>query len=149
MENQGLIDELTTAREGLFEVLGAVAPESMTTPGLLGEWSARELIAHLGYWAGNATETIHRFEMGIAEGDDSRSVDEINETVARVARQTGMATVLKREQASFDALVERLEALDTSQLDAALLEAIRADGSAHYREHAVELRRILGERPHG
>ena len=38
-----------------FAMLDAVEPASMTTPGLLGEWSGRELIAHLGYWTGHAS----------------------------------------------------------------------------------------------
>ena len=62
----------------------------MTTPGLLGEWSGRELIAHLGYWTGHATEVIHLLEVGRIDEDDlgGQTVDEINATVARIARET-------------------------------------------------------------
>lgn len=47
---QPLIDELEAARSDLFAALDAVDPGSLTTPGLIGEWSGRELVAHLGYW---------------------------------------------------------------------------------------------------
>ena len=157
MENQRLVDELLAARAALLDELAAVAPESMTTPGLLGEWSARELIAHLGYWAGHAVEVIHAAEEDRLEelGVDNPSVDEVNETVARVARETDLATVRKREAASVEVLVERLRALDPSLLaqrlsdGASLADGIREDGAAHYREHADELRAILRERPRG
>ena len=154
---QRLIDELVAARAELFDALAAVEPGSLTTPGLVGEWSARELIAHLGYWAGHAVEVIHAAEEGRIEeiDQDAPPTDEMNEIVARIARDTDLATVRKREAASVEALLERLRRLDPGVLaahlpDGATLEAaIEEDASAHYREHADELRRTLSERARG
>ena len=152
-----LIADLERERHALFAMLDAVEAGSLTTPGLLGEWSARELIAHLGYWTGHATEVIHLLEVGRIEEDDlgGQTVDEINATVARIARDTPLATVRKREAASVDALVERLRSLDPARLseilpDGATLDrGIREDASDHYREHAEELRRVLEEPARG
>jgi hypothetical protein len=158
MANEPIVERLVGERARLFEVLEAVAPESMTTPGLVGEWSARELIAHLGYWAGNATEAIQTAEQGPNEPMDDaeeRTVDEINETIARVARQTDLAAVRRREAASFEALVDRVATLDPALLsfelpDGDTLEdAIRVDGDEHYAKHADELHRLLSEHPRG
>jgi hypothetical protein len=154
---QHLADELVAARAELFDALAAVQPGSLTTPGLVGEWSARELIAHLGYWAGHAVEVIHAAEEGRIEeiDQDAPPTDEMNAIVARIARETDLATVRKREAASVEALLERLRRLDPGLLparlpDGATLEAgIEEDASAHYREHAEELRRTLSERARG
>ena len=151
MDAGSLVDDLRAARDELFEGLSAVRPESLTTPGLIGSWSARDLIAHLGYWAGHAAEVIHAVEEGRADevGVGEPSVDEVNETVARIARQTDLATVRKREAASVEALVERVEALDPSLLavrlpdGATLEEGIREDGPIHYRDHLADLRVAL------
>lgn len=158
MESNRLADELRAERDRFFDVLSAVAPESMNTPGLVGEWSARELIAHLGYWVGHGTEAIHAVEDGRAEefGADQPSVDEVNATVARIARQTDLATVRRREAASFDSLVERLASVDPSILPTplphyrlTLQEGIREDAATHYREHTEQLRRLLEEPARG
>jgi hypothetical protein len=157
MPTEALISELREARAELLSALDAIAPESMTTPGLVGEWSGRELIAHLGYWAGHATEVIHAVEGGRIDevGAGEPPVDDVNDTVARVARTTALATVRARESATMEALVERLTTLDPALLsqrlpDGSTLEAaIREDGSDHYREHAAALRRVLDEAPHG
>ena len=151
MDAGSLVDDLRAARDELFEGLSAVRPESMTTPGLIGSWSARDLIAHLGYWAGHAAEVIHAVEEGRADevGVGEPSVDEVNETVARIARQTDLATVRKREAASVEALAERVQALDPLLLavrlpdGVTLEEGIREDGPIHYREHLAELRAAL------
>jgi len=157
MTTQRLIDDLTAARRDLFDLLDRVSPGSMTTPGLVGEWSGRELIAHLGYWAGNAVEVIHAVEEGRADevGQDRPPTDEVNETVARVARETEVGAVRKREAASAEALVERLRRLDPGLLTtslpdgATLAQGIDEDGADHYRQHAEELRRALSEGARG
>lgn len=156
MGAQRLADELGAARADLFDALAAVEPASLATPGLVGEWSARELIAHLGYWAGHAVEVIHAAEEGRIEeiDQDAPSTDEMNAIVARIARETDLATVRRREAASVEALLERLRRLDAGLLasrlpDGATLEAgIEEDASAHYRQHAEDLRRTLSERAH-
>lgn len=157
MSTQRLIDELTGARQDLLEALERVAPASMTTSGLVGDWSGRELIAHVGYWAGHAVEVIHAVEEGRAEdvGQEEPPTDEVNATVARVARETDLATVRKREAATIEALLERLRRLDPGLLavrlpDGATLEqGIAEDGADHYREHAADLGRALTEGGHG
>lgn len=154
MTTQPLIDDLLAARTAVFDALAVVAPGSLTTPGLVGDWSARELIAHLGYWAGHVVEVIHAVEDGRIDevGAGEPPVDEVNATVARVARETDLAAVQRREAASVEALVERLRRMDASLLplrlpDGGTVEdAIREDGADHYREHADELRRSLGSR---
>jgi hypothetical protein len=157
MDLDRLVQELSDARAELLSTLERVSPESMTTPGLVGEWSAHELIAHLGYWAGHATEIIHAVEEGRADevGRGDPPVDEVNDTVARIARTTDLGTVRKREAASVEALVARLVALDPGLLvvrlpdGATLEEGVREDGAAHYREHTDELRAVLAETPRG
>jgi len=157
MTTQRLIDELAAARQDLLDALDRVSPASMTTPGLLGDWSGREVLAHVGYWAGNAVDVIQAVEDGRADevGEGRPPTDEVNETVARVARDTDMPTVRKREAAIVDVLIERLRRLDPGLLetllpDGATLErGIAEDGADHYRQHAEELRRALSEGARG
>lgn len=157
MTAQQLVSDLQRERGRLLAAVAAITPSSMTTPGLVGEWSAREMIAHLGYWTGHATELIHAVEEGRAEeiGLGEPSVDEVNETVARVARQADLGAVRKRETASYEALVERLHRLDPALLTerlpsgSTLEEAVREDGPDHYREHAEELEAMTTGRADG
>ena len=53
-----------TNRLLVMAALADADPQLLTAPGLTGEWSARELIAHLGYWTGHATEALHHAEQG-------------------------------------------------------------------------------------
>ena len=143
-----LAAELRQARDEFQAALADVDPQLLTAPGLAGEWSAREIVAHIGYWAGHATEALHHAEQGRTGefGSDEMDVDERNAVVARVAAQTELATVRQREQAAFDALVIAVERADPAWLDErvaygdTLEQVIRDDGSDHYREHTAEIR---------
>ena len=146
-----LLDELRLARDALVASLGAVPHDQLSRPGVIGEWSPQELIAHVGYWAGHAVELIQAAERGTLErfGEGQPGVDEVNAAVARVAREADLATVRKREQAAFEVLAERLRRLDPALLDLHLPDgstverALREDGAEHYRGHADELTGIL------
>lgn len=146
----GILAELRLEREGFLAALADVDPALLTAPGLVGEWSARELIAHLGYWTGHAADALHRAEQGVLHefgaDDPDFDVDEVNATVARVARETDLATVRLREEAAYGALVDRLAAAedawlpDTTGYGDTLEQVLREDGPEHYREHTLDLR---------
>jgi hypothetical protein len=145
---QALVDELVAARDEFKAAVDDIDPALLTSPGLVGEWSARELVAHMGYWAGHAAEAIH-----LAEQDrldefeaDVPSVDERNAVVARVAGETDMPTVRSREELAFEAFRKRILTVDPEWLterDAdgdTLEEIIKYDGADHYREHTHDIR---------
>jgi hypothetical protein len=145
---QALVDDLIAARDEFLAALGDVEPSLLLTPGLVGEWSAKELIAHIAYWTGHAAEALHHAEQGRLEGfgEDEHDVDERNAIVARVAAETDLATVRQREEAAFEALLTRLRRADPATLDDkvsygdTLERVIQDDGPEHYREHALDLR---------
>lgn len=145
---QELLDGLTAARDEFLAAIGDIEPALRTTPGLVGEWSARELLAHVGYWAGHAAESLHRAEQGELHefGTDELSVDDRNAVVARVAAETDYATVAAREEGSFEQFASRLAAVDPEALgerDAdgdTLEEIVGFDGADHYREHTLDIR---------
>jgi hypothetical protein len=153
MRTQEIVDDLVAARQDFYDVLARVEPSSLDAPGLVGEWGAREIIAHLGYWAGRAVDVMLAVAENRAEQlyDGQPSVDEVNATVARVARETDYATVRKREEAAVQALIDHLRTVGLAVLEGrlpsgAMVERlVLEDGPEHYRGHADELRRALGE----
>ena len=145
---KALADELVEARAVFNQALADMDPALLTTPGLVGVWSARELVAHMGYWAGHAAEAIHLAEQGRLDEfeADVPSVDERNAVVARVAAETDMKTVQAREELAFEAFRKRILTVDPGWLgerdadDDSLEEIIGYDGVDHFREHTNDIR---------
>lgn len=140
--------DLVAARDEFTAALADVDPALLTTPGLAGAWSARELLAHIGYWVGHAAEALHHAAEGRTAdfGEDELDVDERNAVVARVASETDLATVRKREEAAYQALLEALRDADPAWLEErvsygdSLEQVLRDDGADHYREHTDDIR---------
>ncbi len=140
--------ELVDARGEFMAALADMDPGLLTAPGLSGEWSARELLAHLGYWAGHAAEALHHAAEGRTDafGEDELDVDERNAVVARVASETELGAIRQREGAAFEALLSALRAADPAWLEErvaygdSLEQVVRDDGADHYREHTADIR---------
>lgn len=145
---RALEQDLVAARDEFVAALDDVDPALLTAPGLAGQWSARELLAHLGYWTGHAAEALHTAAESRATdfGEDELDVDERNAVVARVAAETDLATVRKREGAAFDALLAALRAAEPAWLAErvsygdSIEQVVRDDGADHYREHTADIR---------
>lgn len=152
LRQERLLADLAAARAELLAAVDALSPAQQRAATLVRGWSLAQILAHLGYWAGWATQAIHEAEQGrLAQHDDpDLDEDERNSTVARIAAQTELDTVRAREAGSVEALAERLRGLDPTLLDAlwangkdTLESLIDESGGSHYREHAAELRRVV------
>ena len=144
---------LEVSREGFMSVLARVDPELLTAPGLVGDWSARELVAHLGYWAEWATRVVDHAAEGRLEDlvTDEWDVDAQNAAVAREVAGRPMDEALDREAAAYEALLARLRETDPALLDvvtpwgATVEGSVIENGSAHYDEHALQIRAWFGD----
>lgn len=145
-----LADDLVTARDEFLAAMTRLDVRRLNSPSLLGTWGIREVIAHLGYWAGHAADAIHHAEQGRADefGERDLDVEERNELVARIAREADLATASAREEGAYQALVDRIRRLDPAWLDERVAygdtigQVIVDDGADHYRGHAAELLEI-------
>lgn len=140
--------ELDAAREELSAALADADPALLMTPGLVGDWSARELVAHLAHWADWASTCLDAAAEGrLGElGSDTWDVDAQNADVAREAASLSMSAVRDREAESYERLVERLSSLDPSLLSmpapwgGTVETIVIEDGPEHYAQHAQHVR---------
>jgi hypothetical protein len=143
-----LLAELDAARESFLATLADVDADLVTVPGVMEDWSVRDLVVHVAAWAEHAIEAIDLAtdERGEEFDYSTDATDRLNEEHLAVARRTPPAAALEREEAAFTALRDRVATLDPA-LRAHRLgngdtveEVIRYDGPEHYAEHAAHLR---------
>jgi Mycothiol maleylpyruvate isomerase N-terminal domain len=136
--------EFAQTREELSAALANADPALLTAPGLVGEWSARELVAHLAHWNDWASRCLTAAVEGNLDGlvTDEWDVDAQNATVAREAAALTMSEVRGREAESYERLASLLAAVDPSVLAVetpwgGTIEAtVIENGPGHYAEHA-------------
>lgn len=143
-----LVSEFQDAREAFVGAVADVDPDLFTAPGLLGAWSARDLVAHVAFWCDHGADALELASSGRG-GDfdfDSSQTDAINEEVFAGASTLTPMEAYEREQVSFERFHDVLAELDPALLDLTLgngdtvEEVVRYDGPDHYAEHTEHIR---------
>ncbi len=143
-----LLAELETARAAFLSALDDVDADLVLVPGLVEDWSVRDLVVHLAAWAEHAALAIGLATSG--RGDEfaysTGDTDRMNAEHQAEAQRTAPRRALEREDAAFTAMRDAVSALDPELLPMRLgngdsvEEVIRYDGPDHYAEHTAHLR---------
>jgi len=147
-----MIDELLSAldakRDDFLDALGTVDADLVTVPGVMDDWSVRDLVVHVAAWAEHASHALDLASSGRGADFDysTEQTDAMNERILAEGRTISPAAALAREEAAFAAFRERVAALDEGLLGQRLgngdtaADVIRYDGPEHYAEHTAHLR---------
>jgi hypothetical protein len=158
---KALLDELKTERLALENFLAVLTPEQMLQPGALGEWSVKDVLAHLVEWeqmflgwyaAGLRGETPPT----PAEGYNWGQLPALNKMIYKKHRERSLEDVLQQFQASYRQTLELVESLPESDLfvrglyswmnQNTLAAYIHANGGAHYKWAREGIRKGLRAR---
>lgn len=147
-----LLAAMDRAREDFLDALADVDEDLVAAPGVIEDWSVRDLVVHLAHWAEHAAAAVDLATAGRGDEFDlsSAETEAINARVLAEARAVPPTVALDREAAAFAALRQRVGDLDPSLLAHRLgngdtvEEVIRYDGPDHYAEHTAHLRAWFG-----
>lgn len=150
-----LLAELTAARSGFLEAIGDVDPELLTAPGLLGEWSARDLVAHVAFWSDHGADALALAASGRAADyvDDGTDADAVNVERFAVSQSMSPDEAADDEARAFVRFADALAGIDDALLDTRLgsgdtvEQMVRYDGPDHYAEHTAHVRAWFGGEP--
>ena len=150
---QDLLAELAAEHDAFVTALEAVDLELVTAPGVVEDWSVRDLVVHVAFWAEHATDALRLATEG--RGDefayDTSQTDAMNARLLEESRLTTPDAAVEREERAYEGLAAAISALDPSLLDVRLgngdtvAEVIGYDGPEHYREHTAHLRAWFSE----
>jgi hypothetical protein len=148
-----LLAELEAEHDEFLAALEAVDLELVTAPGVVEDWSVRDLVVHVAFWAEHATEALALAATG--RGDefayDTAETDSMNARLLEESRQIKPGDAVDREERAFEALASAVAALDPSLLELRLgngdtvAKVIGYDGPEHFREHTAHLRAWFSE----
>ena len=149
---QDLVAELASEHDAFHDALEAVDLDLVTVPGVVEDWSVRDLVVHVAFWAEHAVQALHLASEGRGAefAYDSGQTDAMNARLFEESRSTTADAALEREERAFEAFEGALAGLDASTLDLRLgngdtvAEVIRYDGPDHYAEHTAHLRAWFG-----
>lgn len=143
-----LLDRLDASRRAFLEALEAVDADLVTVPGVMEDWSVRDIVVHVAAWCEHATNAIDLAVAGRGEefAYSTAETDATNVRILEEAQRTSPSAALEREETAFSAFHERVARLDPSLMPLRLgngdtvEEVIAYDGPDHYAEHTEHLR---------
>jgi hypothetical protein len=143
---------LDAARDDFLDALAQVDADLVTVPGVMDDWSVRDLVVHVAAWAEHAAHALDLAVAGRGSEFDysTERTDAMNERILADGRALSPAAALAREETAYAALHQRVASLDPSLLGLRLgngdsvEDVIRYDGPDHYAEHTAHLRAWFG-----
>ena len=143
-----LLGELDASRDAFLDALADVDADLVTVPGVVGDWSVRDLVLHVAAWDAHGADALALAASGrgSAFAYSRADTDAMNERFVAEGRAVSPREALAREEAAFDAFRGAIAELAPALLGERLgngdaVEAvIRYDGADHYAEHAEHLR---------
>ena len=154
-DRDALLADLDAAHDGFHDVLATVDADLAIVPGVMEDWSVRDIVFHLAVWCEHGSRALALATAG--RGDEfsysTGDTDAMNARFLEEGRTVSSVDALRREEDAFGAFRERVAGLDPSLVGHRLgngdmvEEVIIYDGPQHYDEHTGHLRAWFTDDP--
>lgn len=156
-----VLSESKKEREALDEFLSTLSPEQMTEPGVLGEWSVKDVLAHLYEWEQMALGWLAATERGEApavpaEGYKWSQLPALNEEIRKKHSNRTLDEMLSMYQDSYKQIMETIESIPEEDMFTPGLHSwmnkntlgayFVSATSSHYRWARKEMKKGLKEK---
>ncbi len=140
MDKQQLLKRLDKAWAGLKESYAELSDSRLTEPGVTGEWSVKDILAHVTTWE---REALKYLPLIIAGGRPPRyvtygGIDAFNAKMMEEKRGLSLSEVLRQLEETHGYLIDFVQRTPDAQFtrDTRFRRRLRLDTYSHYPEHA-------------
>jgi hypothetical protein len=141
---QRLLDRLEAAWAALRESYAGVPESKLVEPGVVDDWSVKDVLAHVTTWE---QEALRHLPLIIAGGRPPRyaaqgGIDAFNARATEAGRRLSLAEVLRRRDETHARLLEfiRSQPAGTFAGQTRARRRLRLDTYGHYPEHTAAIR---------
>lgn len=152
-----LLETLRNERSAWDALLAEVGADRLERPGVTGEWSVKDIIAHLMSWESRPVEWLRAARSGTRPQppawDATLTEDQINAWIRDQYKAQSPTDVMAASRRSHDELMQAIEAMPEPDLTGrerfpwlngnSLLESMGGNTYEHYREHGDAIRAWL------
>lgn len=154
MNKKELLEALESGREKFLDALEGIPEDAWELPGVAGEWSLKDLLAHLSRWEAEMIKLLWQAQHGQRPDTapfSGKSIDEINATWHKESQDRPLERVLEDFQAVRNQTILRVEGFSDRDLTdpkryawspgKALWVWVENDSFGHEEEHLPDVLR--------
>jgi uncharacterized protein (TIGR03083 family) len=142
----GWMNQIAATWEDFHASFAGLSDEQMQEPGVAGDWSVRDVLAHVAVWDGESMNDLPDIAAGRRghPGDDEEDTDTFNARKTDELRGMPLDAVRDLLAGSHRQLLDYLQGLGRDDIVPTSVEAFRArlgsDTWDHYPQHAASIR---------
>ncbi len=154
---QELLERIEAERRRWDTLIATLGSERMVQPGVVGQWSVKDMIAHLSAWQGRPIAWLQAVRDGTrpqpTPWKQGLTEEEINEWIWQTNRERPLPAVLDESTRTHQELMGLLRSTADEALmppkrynwmgERSIVEGIAANTYEHYQEHAAQIRTWL------
>lgn len=137
-----ILNQIRAAHEPLVALLAPLDEARMTESGVNGEWSVKDVLAHVTWWEQHLLRRLRtgHDDLDVAGADPATATDRTNAEVFAANRDRPLAGVRADFEASYREVLATIEAMPDDELAPdEVYEAIGWDTFRHYPAHTAML----------
>jgi hypothetical protein len=142
----GLIDGLRASRAAERAIFDALEPAQRDAPGFDGDWSAKDVQAHLSAWRQRQSDRmLAQRGAGDAPAEPDITMDQVNANFHAERADWPWDRVAVDAEATAEALIAEVAAADGTMLaDPDVIGPIMGDGAEHDLDHLARVAAVVG-----
>ncbi len=150
MTKDELLAAIQKSRAELEAALAGLTDAQMVDPGVMGDWSVKDMLSHLTAWEAETVTLLAKTKLGKqpAAGHADKEIDELNAKWYKENKNRPLERVLADHAGVRKQMLRQLENYNDAELNEprpwlknrAVIEWVKADTFEHEAEHLVSLR---------
>ena len=140
MKKQQLLIKLQQAWTSFKDSYAGLTAEQMVEPGVTGDWSVKDILAHVSWWEQEALKYLPLILQGLRPPRYSvlyGGIDAFNAQMTELKRQLALAEILEQLDETHDKLIKYLYTVPDEQFvaETPFRRRLRLDTYSHYPIH--------------
>lgn len=145
MKREQLVDKLEKAWEGFQDSYAGLSETQMLQPGVTGDWSVKDILAHVTWWEEEALKHLPNILKGARRPRYSVTyggIDAFNAQMTGLRRDLSLDAVLAQMLATHTRLLEFIDGVPEEHFtrEGPFRHGLRLDTYSHYPEHERAIR---------